>query len=39
MNRSCEIQLISTVNDIAENLDAGKQSDIMLLDFSKLQSV
>ena len=34
-NRSCETQLISTVNDIAENLDAGKQTDVILLDFSK----
>ena len=35
MKRSCETQLLSTVNDIAENLDAGKQIDVMLLDFSK----
>ena len=34
-NRSCETQLISTVNDIAENMDAGKQTDVILLDFSK----
>ena len=34
-NRSCETQLISTVNDIAENLDARKQTDVILLDFSK----
>ena len=35
MNRSCETQLIATVNDIAENLDTGKQTDVILLDFSK----
>ena len=35
MNRSCETQLLSTVNDIAENLDAGRQINVMLLDFSK----
>ena len=35
MKRSCETQLLSTVNDIAENLDAGRQIDVMLLDFSK----
>ena len=34
-NRFCETQLISTVNDIAENMDAGKQTNVMLLDFSK----
>ena len=30
MNGSCETHLISTVNDIAENLDAGKQTDVLL---------
>ena len=30
MNRSCETQLLSTVNDIAENLDAGKQINVVL---------
>jgi len=34
-NRSCETQLIGTVNDIAENMNAGKQTDVILLDFSK----
>ena len=34
-NRSCETQLIPTVNDIAKNMDAGKQTDVILLDFSK----
>ena len=35
MNRSCETQLLSTVNYVAESLDAGRQFDLMLLDFSK----
>ena len=35
MNRSCETQLLSTVNDITDNLDAVRQIDVMLLDFSK----
>ena len=30
MNGSCETHLISTVNDIAENLDARKQTDVLL---------
>ena len=29
MKRSCETQLLSTVNDIAENLDAGRQILLM----------
>ena len=33
--RSCETQLLSTINDIAVNLDEGKQTDVILLDFSK----
>ena len=32
--RSCETQLLSTINDIAVNLDEGKQTDVILLDFS-----
>ena len=32
MNRAYETQLIATVNDISENLDAGKQTS----DFSKV---
>ena len=35
MNRSCETQHVSTLNSITENLDAGKQADIMLLIFPK----
>ena len=34
VNRSCETQLISTVNDTVENMDNGKQTDRILLDFS-----
>ena len=33
--RSCESQLIITVDDIAQNLDNGQQTDLILLDFSK----
>ena len=33
--RSCESQLIITVDDIANNLDDGLQTDLILLDFSK----
>ena len=33
--RSCESKLITTVHDLALNLDKGKQTDVILLDFSK----
>ena len=33
--RSCESQLILTVNDLAEAIDKGGQTDTILLDFSK----
>ena len=33
--RSCESQLIITLNDIASSFDNGKQIDSILLDFSK----
>ena len=33
--RSCESQLVLTVNDLAKNLDQGKQIDCILLDFAK----
>ena len=33
--RSCESQLIITINDIAGNMDGGLQTDLVLLDFSK----
>ena len=32
---SCEAQLPITLEDLAKNLDHGKQSDIILLDFAK----
>ena len=32
---SCESQLITTVEHLARNLDHGKQTDVLLLDFSK----
>ena len=34
-NRSCETQLISTINDFAECLNQGGQCDVLLLDFSR----
>lgn len=33
--RSCETQLILTINDLASELDRGGQTDTILLDFSK----
>ena len=29
------MQLIGTVNDIAENMNAGKKTDVILLDLTK----
>ena len=34
-SRSCETQLILTVDDLASSLDGGGQTDVILLDFSK----
>ena len=34
-NRSCDTQLITTVNDFAECLNKGGQCDVLTLDFSK----
>ena len=34
-NRPCETQLIMLVEDLARNASAGKQTDLVLLDFSK----
>ena len=34
-NRSCETQLLETVNDLALSLNAGEHIDFILLDFSK----
>ena len=33
--RSCETQLIATVQDLARNMSDGKQTDAILLDFAK----
>ncbi len=33
--RSCETQLLMTTDDLASTIDAGKQTDLILLDFSK----
>ena len=33
--RSCETQLIMLVEDLARNAGFGKQTDLILLDFSK----
>ena len=33
--RSCETQLIITINDLAKSLDEGTQTDVIFLDFSK----
>jgi hypothetical protein len=33
--RSCETQLITTIDQIAKNMDQGHQTDIILLDFSR----
>ena len=35
-SHSCETQLLITLEDLARNLDHGKQSDIILLDFAKV---
>jgi hypothetical protein len=32
---SCETQLIEFVDDITQNIDAGKQTDYLIMDFSK----
>ena len=34
-NRSCESQLILTTNDFAKSLDKGRQTDAIIMDFSK----
>ena len=33
--RSCETQLIMLVNELAKNVQMGKKTDLILLDFSK----
>jgi hypothetical protein len=32
---SCETQLIEFINDVIQNLDDGKQTDVLIMDFSK----
>jgi hypothetical protein len=34
----CETQLIEFVDDITRNIDAGKQTDCLIMDFSKAAS-
>ena len=34
--RSCETQLVMMIEDLARNVSAGNQTDIILLDFSKV---
>ena len=34
-SRSCETQLILTINDLAESLNRNEQTDVIFLDFSK----
>ena len=38
-SRSCETQLIKTVNDLAKSLNEGQQVDSILLDFRKALDV
>ena len=33
--RSCETQLIEFVDDITKNMSVGKQTDVLIMDFSK----
>ena len=33
--RSCETQLIMLIDELAKNMQMGKQTDLILLDFSK----
>ena len=35
VKRSCESQLLITIDDIALNMEEGDQTDIILLDFAK----
>jgi hypothetical protein len=32
---SCESQLIEFIDDVTKNLDQGKQTDCLIMDFSK----
>ena len=33
--RSCETQLLTTLDEMGKNMDQGEQTDVILLDFSK----
>jgi hypothetical protein len=33
--RSCETQLIEIINEVTTNMSAGKQTDVLVMDFSK----
>ena len=33
--RSCETPLVCTIDDLAKNLERGRKSDVIILDFSK----
>ena len=33
---SCDTQLVEFVDDVIRNLDSGKQSDCLIMDFSKV---
>ena len=35
MRRSCETQLLDFTNELFENMESGKQTDILVLDFAK----
>ena len=35
VKRSCESQLLITIDDITRNMEEGDQTDIILLDFAK----
>ncbi len=34
-SRSCETQLIEFVGDVVNNIQRGKQTDVLIMDFSK----
>ena len=35
MRRSCETQLLMLIDELSKNMQARKQTDLILLDFSK----
>ena len=34
-NRSCETQLLECTDDVSKNLEEGKQTDVLVMDFAK----